>query len=112
VFDDGVLKIYQKIVTEENSGVMDVTPLTLIRKAFYGEISFTADEYYAAKQAETAIERRIQIHQDKSLCNKHVVIIGKTPYDVGRTFSTVKKGVAITEITLERVTRKYDIAET
>jgi len=112
MFNDGLLSIYQKVVTDENSGVMDVTPLEPVGIAFFGEISFRADEYYVAKQTETAVEKRVQIHQDKSICNKHVVVIGSTPYDVGRTFSTVKKGVAVTEITLERVTRKYDIAGT
>jgi len=109
MLDDGILTIYKKIVTDDNRGALDNTPLEKVGTAFYGEISFAANEYYLAKQAETAIEKRVQIHQDKSIGNNHVIVIGATQYDVGRTFSTVKKGVAITEITLERVTRKYDI---
>ena len=110
MLDDGLLTIYEKIVTDENRGALDVTPLKKVGTAFFGEISFTAVEYYAAKQAETAIVRRVQIHQNKSIGNNHVIVIGNTQYDVGRTFSTITKGVAVTEITLERVTRKYDIA--
>jgi SPP1 family predicted phage head-tail adaptor len=112
VFDDGVLTICQKVVTDENRGVLDQTPLEKIGTAFYGEISFTANEYYAARQAETLVEKRVQIHQNKSICNKHVIIIDGVQYDVGRTFSTEKKGVALTEITLERVNTLYDIANT
>jgi len=110
MFDDGLLTIYKKIVTDNNRGVLDVTPLEKVGEFFYGELSFTANEYYLAKQADTLIEKKIQIHQDKNIANNHVITIGDTQYDVGRTFSTIKKGVAVTEITLERVTRKYDIA--
>ena len=109
MLDDGLLTIYKKIVTDENRGALDVTHLEKVGTAFFGEISFTVAEYYSAKQAETAIVKRIQIHQDKSIGNNHVIVIGNTQYDVGRTFSTVTKGIAVTEITLERVTRKYDI---
>ena len=112
ILDDGLLTVYKKIVTDENRGALDVTPLEKVGTVFFGEISFTAAEYYAAKQAETAIVKRVQIHQDKSIGNNHVVVIGNTQYDVGRTFSTVTKGVAVTEITLERVTRKYDLTGT
>ena len=109
ILNDGILKIYQKVVNDQNSGVLDATPLMLVRTAFYGEISFSANEYYTAKQSGTAIERRVRIHQDKSLCNKHVIEIGETFYDVGRTYSTVSKGLAVTEITLERVSTQYDL---
>jgi SPP1 family predicted phage head-tail adaptor len=84
--------------------------LVLYATVFYGEIGFTAQEYYAAQQAETAIEKRVRLHQDKTLCNKHVVIIGGTQYQVGRVYSDTVKGVAITDATLERVTTQYDIA--
>jgi len=110
MLDDGILTIYEKIVSDENRGALDNTPLKKICTAFYGELSFTADEYYAAKQSGTLIVKKVQIHQDKTLGNNHVIILDKTQYDVGRTFSTAKKGVAVTEITLERVTQKYDIA--
>jgi len=109
MFDDGKLKIYQKLVSNENSGIMDNQPTKLVGTAFYGELSFTANEYYAAKQAETEIVKRVRIHQDKSICNKHIIVIGETPYEVGRTFSTLDKGIAITDISLERVTTNYDI---
>ena len=112
MLNDGILTIYEKVVTDENRGVLDNTPLKKVGTAFYGEISFTADEYYAAAQAETAIAKRVQIHQNKNLGNNHVIVIGKTPYDVGRTYSTVRKGVSVTEISLERVTQKYDIEGT
>ena len=112
MLDDGLLTVYEKIVTDENRGALDATPLKKVGTAFYGEISFTAAEYYAAKQAETAIVRRVQIHQDKNIGSNHVVVIGDTQYDVGRTYSTVTRGVAVTEITLERATRKYDVAGT
>jgi hypothetical protein len=54
--------------------------------------------------------KKVRIHQDKTICNKHVIIVDGTQYGVGRTYSTDVKGVAITDITLERVTSQYDIA--
>ena len=110
MFNDGLLTIYEKDVSDKNRGVLDYTPLRKIGTAFYGEISFTANEYYIAKQSETAIIKRVQIHQDKSIGNNHVIVIKNTQYDVGRTYSTEIKGIAVTEITLERVTRQYDLA--
>jgi len=110
MLNDGILTIYKKIVTDDNRGALDNTPLEKVGTAFYGELSFTANEYYLAKQAETLIAKKIQIHQDKNIGNNHVIVIADTQYDVGRTFSVIKKGVAVTEITLERVTRRYDIA--
>ena len=109
MMNDGMLEIYRKVQTKSDGGkpIEVIEPYT---KAFYGELSFTAVEYYEAKQAETEIAKKVCIHQDKTICNKHVIIVDGTQYDVGRTFSTVKKGIAITEITLERVTAAYDIA--
>ncbi|MCL2197309.1 MAG: phage head closure protein [Defluviitaleaceae bacterium] len=112
MFDDGRLTIYKKDVADGKNGVFDNAPLEEVGTAYYGEISFTAEEYYLAKQANTEITKRVQIHQDKSIGNNHVIIIDKTQYNVGRTYSTVKKGVAVTEISLERVIQDYDIAGT
>ena len=109
MFNDGLLSIYQKIVTEDNHSITDSQPLELVCTAFYGELSFTATEHYAAKQSETEILKKVRIHQDKSICNKHIIKVDDTLYEVGRTFSTIEKGVAITDITLERVTTGYDI---
>jgi len=104
-----VLEIYQKRPLKSGGG-KPVEVLELYTKAFYGGIGFTAQEYYAARQAETAIEKRVRLHQDKSLCNKHVVIMDDVQYQVGRVYSDTVKGVPITDVTLERVTTQYDIA--
>ncbi len=109
MFNDGILEIYKKIPQKSEGGnAMDV--LVPYTTAFYGEIGFTTEEYYAAKQAETSIDKRVRIHQDKSVCNKHVIVVDSVQYEVGRTYSGVVKGVAVTDITLERVTANYDIA--
>jgi len=107
--NDGILGIYRKIPTK-SAGGKPIEVLEFCEEAFYGEISFKASEYYEAKQAETEIVKKVRIHQDKTICNKHVVIVGGVQYGVGRTYSTVAKGIAITDITLERVTANYDIA--
>jgi SPP1 family predicted phage head-tail adaptor len=112
MFNDGILKIYQKVISDDNRGVMSKTLLELIGEAFYGEMSFTAVEHYEAKQSETAIDKRVRIHQNKNICNKHVIVLDDTQYDVGRTYSSIVRGIAVTEITLERVTTQYDIAGT
>jgi SPP1 family predicted phage head-tail adaptor len=108
MMNDGKLKIYRKIPTQ-SAGGKPTEVLELYTTAFYGELSFTTAEYYEAKQAETEIVKKVRIHQDKTVCNKHVIIVDGTQYDVGRTFSTDVKGIAITDITLERVTTQYDI---
>jgi len=107
--NDGILKIYRKTPTKSDGG-KPIEVLEFYNTAFYGELSFTAMEYYEAKQAETEIVKKVRIHQDKTICNKHVIILDGIQYDVGRTFSTDYKGFAITDIALERVTANYDIA--
>ena len=109
MFNDGIIEIYRK-KPKKSDGGKPIEVLELYTKAFYGEIGFSVQEYYAAQQAETAIEKRVRIHQDKTVCNKHVAVIDGVQYQVGRTFSNTVKGVQITDITLERVTTQYDIA--
>ena len=109
MMNDGILQIYQKIPTQNKSG-QSIEVLKPYKNAFYGELSFVAKEWYEAKQSETEVAKRVRIHQDKSICNKHVIVVGGVQYEVGRTFSTTtRQGVAVTDITLERVTAKYDI---
>jgi SPP1 family predicted phage head-tail adaptor len=107
--NDGILEIYRKIPAQSEGG-QPIEVLEIYGKAYYGELSFTAQEFYAAKQAETEILKKVRIHQDKTICNKHVIVVGGVQYDVGRTYSSDYKGVAITDITLERVSALYDIA--
>ena len=107
MFNDGKLDIYHK----ESRITVSGQPFEVLRfytTAFYGEISFTVDEYYAAKQAESEAVKRVRIHQDKSIGTKHVIIIDDIQYDVGRTFSTTVKGIAVTDITLEGVVKQYE----
>jgi SPP1 family predicted phage head-tail adaptor len=107
--NDGILTIYRKKPTKSESG-KPIEILELHKKAYYGELSFTAAEYYTAKQEQTEIMKRVRIHQDKTICNKHVIVIDGIQYGVGRTYSTDVKGIAVTDIALERVTTKYVIA--
>ena len=109
MFNVGVLNIYQKKPVKSEGG-KPVEVLEPYRMAYYGEISFTAQEYYAAQQADTLIEKRVRLQQDKTLCNKHIVILDGVQYQVGRTYSDTVKGVQVTDVTLERVTAQYDIA--
>ena len=109
MMNDGKLYIYRKIPSK-SAGGQPVEVLEFYKDAFYGELSFSATEHYAAKQAQTEIVKRVRIHQDKSICNKHVITLDGTQYDVGRVYSTIVKGVAVTDIALERVTTQYDIA--
>ncbi len=109
MFNDGLLEIYKKI-PQKSEGGKPIEVLEPYATAFYGEIGFTTDEYYAAKQAETSIEKRVRIPQDKSICNKHVIMIDSIQYEVGRVYSGTAKGVQVTDITLERVSTQYDIA--
>ncbi|MCL2215772.1 MAG: phage head closure protein [Defluviitaleaceae bacterium] len=110
MLNDGKLKIYMKKPAKSATG-MALKVLEHYRDAFYGEVSFTVNEYYTAKQEGTSIEKRVRIHEDKTIGNKHVVILGGTQYDVGRTFTTVEKGVAVTYITLEKVTTTYGLED-
>ena len=107
--NDGKLDIYRKVPAQGEGG-QPVEVLKKYKTAFYGELSFTATEHYSAKQSETEIAKKVRIHQDKTICNKHVIKVDDIQYDVGRTYSTIVKGTAITDITLERVTADYDIA--
>ena len=109
MLNDGKLKIYQKIPSK-SAGGQPIEVLKIVKEVFYGELSFSATEHYAAQQAQTEIVKRVRIHQDKTICNKHVITLAGTQYDVGRVYSTIVKGVAVTDIALERVTTQYDIA--
>ena len=103
MFNDGRLTIFRKVITDENRGALKDTPLEQAGSAFYGEISFTANEYYQAQQSEVALAKKVMIHQDKSVNSDNMIVIDNVTYNVGRCFNTVKKGIAITEITLEKV---------
>ena len=109
MFNEGLLEIYRKIPTQGTMGE-SVEVLELYATSFYGELSFHTDEWYGARQSETEIVKRIRIPQDKTVCNKHVIIADGIQYSVGRTYSTDVKGIAVTDITLERITADYDIA--
>lgn len=109
MFNDGKLSIYKKIPSKSEGG-QPIEVLEFYGFFYYSELSFTADEYYKARQAETEISKRIRIHQDKSIGNNHVAIVAGVQYGVGRTYSAEAKGIAITDITLERVVNNYDIA--
>jgi SPP1 family predicted phage head-tail adaptor len=109
MFNDGLLEIYRKIPSK-GAGGKPVEVLEPYATSFYGELNFTANEYYAAQQAETLIAKRVRLPQDKNICNKHVIVIDGVQYEVGRVYSAAVKGVQVTDITLERVTTKYDIA--
>ena len=106
MMNDGILEIYRKIPSK-SAGGQPIEKLELYKTAFYGELSFTANEHYAAKQAQTEIVKRVRIHQDKIICNKHVIAVDSVHYEVGRTYSTDVKGIAITDIALEKVTTQY-----
>lgn len=107
----GILEIYQKKQAKSSTGMALRDSIEFVSKAFYGEIGFTVQEYYEAKQANSQIVKRVRIHQDTTLGNNHVIVVGGVQYDVGRTYSAVHKGVAITDITLEKVTTQYGITK-
>ena len=109
MFNDGQLEIYSK-VSKEGEGGKPFEVLKPYATAYYGEIGFTVEEYYTARQTETEVVKRIRIHQDKSISNKHVIVIDGIQYNVGRTYSATVKGIAVTDITLEEVSTKYDFA--
>ena len=107
--NDGVLHIYRKMPAKSGGG-QPIEVLEPYGTAFYGELSFSAVEYYEAKQSETEIVKKVRIHQDKTICNKHVIVVSGIQYGVGRVYSVDYKGVPVTDITLERVTANYDLA--
>jgi len=108
VFDAGIAKVYIKIPAKSETG-MGLEVLEFVSEIFYGETSFTVQEYYAAKQEKTKIAKRIRIRQDTTIGNNHVIILDGVQYDVGRTYSTIDKGIAITDITLEKTTTRYGL---
>ena len=103
MFNDGLLTIYRKVITDDNRGTLQDTPLKELGLAFYVEISFFADEYYQARQDEVALAKKVMIHQDKTINSDCMIEIDGVLYEVGRCFNAVKKGIAVTEITLEKV---------
>ena len=108
MFDDGKVKIYQKVPVKNDSTRPQIE-LHLHAEVWYGDINFSIKEYYEAMQAETAVDRRIRIHQDKAISDKFVFEINGEQYEVGRVYHGVKHGIAITDITLGRTTFKYDL---
>lgn len=106
MLNDGLISIYIKAPSKSDTG-MALEVLEFVGHAFYGEISFTVQEYYTAKQEGSAIEKRIRIHEDKTIGNNHVIELDGVQYAVGRTCSIAVKGVAITDITLEKSTMQY-----
>jgi SPP1 family predicted phage head-tail adaptor len=110
VFNDGIAMICRKIHEEKPRKATTEKPIIeFYKNVFYGEVSFTANEYYFAKQEGSQIIKRIRIHEDKTIIsNVHLIIINGVQYEVGRTYTTDVKGVAVTDITLEKVVTNYD----
>ena len=106
MLNDGLLDIYIKTPSKSDTG-MALEVLELVGNAFYGEISFTVNEYYTAKQEGSLIQKRIRIHEDKTIGNSHVIELDGVQYQVGRTYSAVVKGIAVTDITLEKLATQY-----
>jgi len=108
VFNDGIAMICKKIADQNNEG-KELSSIEFYKNVFYGELSFMVNEYYFAKQENSQIAKKIRIHEDKTIMSHvYVIIINEVQYDVGRTFTTESKGVAVTDITLETVTANYD----
>ena len=103
--------ICNKIQGESNAGIPEKRILEFYKNVFYGELSFMANEYYFAKQSSSQIVKKIRIHEDKTISNANVIIIDGVNYDAGRCYTTEVKGVAVTEITLERTTTDYDTSK-
>ena len=108
MLNSGLLDIYVKVPAKSETG-MALEVLRFVAKAFYGEHSFNVNEYYAAKQAGSKIVKRVRIHQDTTLGNNHVMVVDGVQYEVGRTYSTMDKGVAITDVTLEQLTTQFGL---
>lgn len=113
MFNDGIAMICKKIQGENNNkGKVSIPFIEFYKNVFYGELSFMANEYYFAKQEGSQIAKKIRIHEDKTIMSHvHVIIIDKIPYDVGRTFTTEAKGIAVTDITLEKAAFDYDTSK-
>jgi len=110
VFDAGICEIYEKRTGKSPTGKSVVT-LRLYAPFYYDDINFTVTEYYAARQAETDIARRVRIRQDKSISPvKHVLAIDGKQYNIGRFFHGVERGEQITDLTLEEVLDAYAYA--
>ena len=77
---------------------MAINDLEYIGDAFYDDIGITANEYYAALQANTKITRRICI-RDLYIDNTYIIELDNIKYEVGRVFTKNGK----TEITLSKI---------
>ncbi len=107
--NSGQLKIYE-ITPSKSTGGKPIETLSFKKNAWYGDLDIVTSEYYSAKQANTEIVKRVRILQDRSLTSLNIIVIDNKQYKVGRTFSGKNQnGMPITDITLERVVKSYEI---
>ena len=81
--------------------------LAFVEAAYYGDIGFTVQEYYTARQEGSQVIKRVRIHENKKISNNHVIKLDGVQYAVGRTYTAMVKGVSTTDITLEILNNEY-----
>jgi len=109
VFDDGKLKVYRKAPKKSDAG-RPVPELVFYAEVWYGDINFSVREFYAARESDTRVDRRVRVHQDKALGDKFAVVIDGVQYDVGRVWHGDERGVPVSDLTLAAVVSDYGLA--
>ena len=89
MYNTGKIKIYKKTDKKSNTGMALVDELEYVQDAYYGELGFLTEEYYAAMQSNVKIAKRIRIrkHPHLDIDSRYVIEIQGKKYAVGRTYS-------------------------
>ena len=75
ILDSGICTIFEMVDVSEPGGKPKLEPRKKSR-AWFGWLDFaTAESWPTEGREETEVSARIRIHQDRSITNKHVVVL-------------------------------------
>lgn len=112
LLDTGILNLYSLSNTAEN-GRMPVEKLVLFDTAYYGERTVGYNRLYAAKGVNQRIDKLIRIWRNEDVeVNNYVILEDGNQYRIDAVQHLYDDdGLKVTDLTLSRLEKFYDIAE-
>lgn len=113
MFDAGILTIHKL----ENISEKGRTPVYRLQphisQHFYEERTVGVTRYYAAQKANVSVDKLVRIWRDGNVTAGDICVLeDKLQYRVGQIQQTYDDdGLAVTDLSLERLERNYDAAE-
>ena len=112
--NDGYIYIYKRLPAKTETNMPIIVPdFSTERKYLFKEIGTRSDEHFFLKMRDIETVKRVQVLRQKNIAAGDLAEIGGIYYQVGRVWQGAnKKGVPVTELTLEEMEAGYDPGRT